>query len=190
MKTIIITIAALLFSATTFAQPTIEPKAEKSIPTAEQIAKQRADRMRQQLLLSDKQYNKVYKLCLEQAEKDVVIMQQKRVEKEQMAAEMKKILNEAQYERFESMQKGPRNFRHARPQGGRKLVGRHGRCDRPGVCKQPNGAPCVTRAEEKKDGARPEYKIDVEKTQSLPRLIDRNRNQNAYNYEEDAADKE
>ncbi|MBE6213977.1 MAG: hypothetical protein E7131_04780 [Rikenellaceae bacterium] len=106
-KSIIITITALLFSVTAFAQQTPEaPKRE--MPTVEQIAKRKAERLRQQLLLGDKQYDKVYKLCLAQAEKDVQRMQQMKAEKEQMAADMKGILNESQYEKFVQMQNPPR----------------------------------------------------------------------------------
>jgi len=78
------------------------------MPTVEQIAKRKAERLRQQLLLGDKQYDKVYKLCLAQAEKDVQRMQQMKAEKEQMAADMKGILNESQYEKFVQMQNPPR----------------------------------------------------------------------------------
>ena len=77
------------------------------MPTAEQIAKREADRMKQQYLLGNDQYDKVYKVCLKKAQKQVARMQEMQKEKEQMNAEMKKILNETQYERYQMHQQRP-----------------------------------------------------------------------------------
>ena len=99
--------AALMVSAATLAQPPQQDRRPdqqpKEMPTVEEMAKMKADRMKQQLLLGNDQYDKVYKLCLEQAGKELERMKQIRAEKEQMAEKMKGILNETQYERFEHM---------------------------------------------------------------------------------------
>lgn len=81
-------------------------EARKS-PTAEQIAKYKAERLRKELLLGNDQYEKVYKSCLKQAREQVKRMEQVEKERKQMLSEMKDILNEAQYERYEKMQKAP-----------------------------------------------------------------------------------
>ena len=50
-------------------------EARKS-PTAEQIAKYKAERLRKELLLGNDQYEKVYKSCLKQAREQVKRMEQ------------------------------------------------------------------------------------------------------------------
>lgn len=208
-KSIIITITALLFSVTAFAQQTPEaPKRE--MPTVEQIAKRKAERLRQQLLLGDKQYDKVYKLCLAQAEKDVQRMQQMKAEKEQMAADMKGILNEAQYEKFVQMQNPPR-FKKFPPR--RDMPQWGGQCDKKGgkacdkaTCdkkckgkKCKNGKKCDKCRKGGDKGAdtrgtagervRPERRVAVELTEGLPAVEDQHRNKHAYHYSEGATDK-
>lgn len=122
-KSIYLSLIALMFSVASFAQQNEQadnqPK-ERKAPTVEEIAKHKADRMRQQLLLGNDQYDKVYKLCLEQAKKEVARREEMKAENEAFAKDMKGILNEAQQERFEQMQKprpnAPRNGQF-RPQG-------------------------------------------------------------------------
>lgn len=200
-KSIIITITALLFSVTAFAQQTPEaPKRE--MPTVEQIAKRKAERLRQQLLLGDKQYDKVYKLCLAQAEKDVQRMQQMKAEKEQMAADMKGILNEAQYEKFVQMQNPPRfkKFppRRDMPQWGDKCDKKGGNaCDKATCGKKcKNGKKCDKQGDKGADTrgtagerVRPERRVAVELTEGLPAVEDQHRNKHAYHYSEGATDK-
>ena len=210
-KSIIITITALLFSVTAFAQQTPEaPKRE--MPTVEQIAKRKAERLRQQLLLGDKQYDKVYKLCLAQAEKDVQRMQQMKAEKEQMAADMKGILNEAQYEKFVQMQNPPRfkKFppRRDMPQWGDKCDKKGGNacdkatcdkatCDKATCDKKcKNGKKCDKQGDKGADTrgtagerVRPERRVAVELTEGLPAVEDQHRNKHAYHYSEGATDK-
>lgn len=116
-KTIIISLVALLFTTTLFAQQTKEQNTpEKRVPTVEEIAKRKADHMREQYLLGKDQYDKVYKLCLKQAKKDEARHKEIMSEREQMAKDMKGILNDAQWERYEKNQKRPamhrQNFRH------------------------------------------------------------------------------
>ena len=107
-KSIYFIVALLLVSVNSFAQQPNTPKAEEpKMPTAEQIAKREADRMKQQYLLGNDQYDKVYKVCLKKAQKQVARMQEMQKEKEQMNAEMKKILNETQYERYQMHQQRP-----------------------------------------------------------------------------------
>ena len=76
----------------------------RQAPTVEQMAKMKADRMKQQLLLGDDQYDKVYKLCLKQSEAQQKRMEQMKKEQEEMSQQMKGILNDAQYERYEQLQ--------------------------------------------------------------------------------------
>jgi hypothetical protein len=97
---------AMMLCVTSYAQQTEgeQPVKKWQAPTAEQMAKVQAERMKQQYLLGNDQYEKVYKLCLKRAEKQIARMQEMKKEKEQMNAEMKKILNETQYERYEQNQ--------------------------------------------------------------------------------------
>ena len=106
-KSIYLSLIALLFSVASFAQDASQneqPK-ERKAPTVEEIAKRRADRLRNELLLGNDQYDKVYKLCLAQAKKDMARREEMKAEKESFAKDMEGILNEAQNERFEQMQK-------------------------------------------------------------------------------------
>ena len=112
-KTIIFSLVSLFLSTSIFAQQAEEQKLpEKQAPTVEQIAKRNADRMREQYLLGKDQYDKVYKLCLKQAKKDEARHKEIKSEREQMAKDMKGILNDAQWERYEKNQKRPAMLRH------------------------------------------------------------------------------
>lgn len=112
-KTIIFSLVTLLFTTTLFAQQTKEQNTpEKRVPTVEEIAKRKADHMREQYLLGKDQYDKVYKLCLKQAKKDEARHKEIMSEREQMAKDMKGILNDAQWERYEKNQKRPAMLRH------------------------------------------------------------------------------
>lgn len=105
-KTFYLSLIALLFSVASFAQESNsnEPE-ERKAPTVEEIAKRRADRLRNELLLGNDQYDKVYKLCLQKAKKDKARREEMKAEKEAFNKDMKGILNEAQGERYEQMQK-------------------------------------------------------------------------------------
>jgi hypothetical protein len=119
-KSIYLSLIALMFSVASFAQEATqsEQPQERKAPTVEEIAKRRADRMRNDLLLGNDQYDKVYKLCLAQAKKDKARQEEIKAEKEAFSKDMKKILNEAQSERYEQMQKprmrGPQHQMHRR----------------------------------------------------------------------------
>ena len=122
-RSIILSLVALMFSAVSFAQeaPQNEQPQERKAPTVEEIAKRRADRMRNELLLGNDQYDKVYKLCLAQAKKDKARQEAVKAEKEAFNKDMKKILNEAQSERYDHMQRPRWNNRRGpqhRPQFG------------------------------------------------------------------------
>ena len=120
-KSIYLSLIALLFSVASFAQETSnEQTNERKAPTVEEIAKRRADRLRNELLLGNDQYDKVYKLCLQKAKKDKARQEEMKAEKEAFNKNMKGILNEAQSERFEQMQK-PR-MRGPQPQMQRRRV--------------------------------------------------------------------
>ena len=116
-KTVIISLVSLFLSTSIFAQQAEEQKLpEKQTPAVEQIAKRNADRMREQYLLGEDQYDKVYKLCLKQAKQNEARHKEIIAEREQMSKDMKGILNDAQWERYEKNQKRPaihrQNFRH------------------------------------------------------------------------------
>lgn len=105
-KSIYLSLIAIIFSVASFAQEANKEQAnERKAPTVEEIAKRRADRLRNELLLGNDQYDKVYKLCLAQAKKDKARQEEMKTEKEAFAKDMEGILNEAQNERFEQMQK-------------------------------------------------------------------------------------
>jgi ribosomal protein S16 len=110
-KSLFILFAALSVSAASAQQVDSKQPTSKQAPTAEQMAKIQADRMRHQLLLGNDQYDKVYKLCLKRAQKQIARMQEIKKEQAQMSADMKKILNEAQYERYEQQRNQPRMMR-------------------------------------------------------------------------------
>lgn len=120
-KSIYLSLIALLFSVASFAQEASNEQAnERKAPTVEEIAKRRADRLRNELLLGNDQYDKVYKLCLQKAKKDKARQEEMQAEREAFNKDMKGILNEAQSERFEQMQK-PR-MRGPQPQMQRRKV--------------------------------------------------------------------
>ena len=116
-KSLFILFAALSVSAASAQQVESKQPTSKQAPTAEQMAKIQADRMRHQLLLGNDQYDKVYKLCLKRAQKQIARMQEIKKEQEQMNADMKKILNEAQYERYEQQRNQPRMMRGGQYRG-------------------------------------------------------------------------
>lgn len=187
-KSMFIAVAAMLFSVSASAQKVEEVKVvNPEMPTVEQIAKHKADRLKQQLLLGQDQYEKVYKLCLAQAEKDMARMKEQKAEKEQMAAEMKGILNDAQYERFEQMQKVPRPQFPQRP-GRRyettcdKVKGE--KCDAPKQCcdkaEKCDEKKCDAPAMKAKEAA-DAPKIKKGGRMRLP-AADRRHNRNAYIY--------
>ena len=120
-KSIYLSFIALFFSVASFAQEASNEQAnERKAPTVEEIAKRRADRLRNELLLGNDQYDKVYKLCLQKAKKDKARQEEMKAEKEAFNKNMKGILNEAQSERYEQMQK-PRMHPN-RPQMQRRRV--------------------------------------------------------------------
>ena len=120
-KSIYLSFIALFFSVASFAQEASnEQTNERKAPTVEEIAKRRADRLRNELLLGNDQYDKVYKLCLQKAKKDKARQEEMKAEKEAFNKNMKGILNEAQSERYEQMQK-PR-MRGPQPQMQRRRV--------------------------------------------------------------------
>ena len=116
-KSLFILFAALSVSAASAQQVDSKQPTSKQAPTAEQMAKIQADRMKHQLLLGNDQYDKVYKLCLKRAQKQIARMQEIKKEQAQMSADMKKILNEAQYERYEQQRNQPRMMRGGQYRG-------------------------------------------------------------------------
>ena len=121
MKKVIYLIAIMLVAAISVsAQAPVRPNAMQK-PSAEQIAKNKAERMRKELVLDNNQYNKVYKLYFKQAKEQARRMEKMEKERKKMEMEMKVILNEVQYKRYIEMKKPRRNNRPApKMQPGRK----------------------------------------------------------------------
>lgn len=111
MKKRIYFIAIMLMATITVSaqEQSNDAKQQGQAPTAEQIAKFKADKMKKELLLGNDQYEKVYKVCLKQAKEQIKRMKQIEAERKQMRDEMKGILNEAQYEHFVKMQQPMRH---------------------------------------------------------------------------------
>ena len=115
-----------------------QPQQPKQAPTVEQMAKMKADRMKQQLLLGDDQYDEVYKLCLKQSEAQQKRMEQMKKEQEEMSQQMKGILNEAQYERYEQLQSARMHRRMPNNNGKPRFgMGRPADLDKDGMAPAP-----------------------------------------------------
>lgn len=123
--------AAILISGVAFAQQDVAQQEQKrEAPTAEQIAQKKVEWMRKEYLLSKEQCEKVYKITLKKTEKQLKRWEQEKKEHESFAEDMKGILNDAQWERFEQQQQR----RHFAPKGrmhkadkfnGRRAARRH-----------------------------------------------------------------
>ncbi|MBR4853738.1 MAG: hypothetical protein IKU88_03320 [Alistipes sp.] len=116
-KLLFILLATLTVSVVSAQQAENKQPEPKKAPNAEQMAKMQADRMKQQYLLGNDQYDKVYKLCLKKAQKQIARMEEMKKEQEQMDADMKKILNETQYERYQMQRNQPRMMRGGHQRG-------------------------------------------------------------------------
>ena len=130
-KNLICILMAVAISATAVAQQAGQspqkraPKQAKEL-SVEDIAKQRADRMRKELLLGNEQYDKVYKLMLKKVEKERRRQAEAKAENEALNKDMAKILNEAQLERYNDNRKPKfrrQMFRGRMPQMGRRPMG-------------------------------------------------------------------
>lgn len=106
MKKYLVMVALTLAIGAAQAQEQPRQGEPKEPPTVEEMARMQADRMKRQLLLGDDQYDRVYKLCLKQAEARQKRMEQMKKEQEEMSQQMKGVLNEMQYERYEQLQSG------------------------------------------------------------------------------------
>lgn len=124
MKKVIYLIAIMLVAAISVsAQAPIRHNAMQK-PSAEQIAKQRAERMRKELALDNNQYNKVYKVYFKQAKEQVKRMEKMQKERNKFEMEMKVILNDVQYKRYLEMKRPARyNKRPAHKMGFNKPDG-------------------------------------------------------------------
>lgn len=124
MKKVIYLIAIMLVAAISVsAQAPIRHNAMQK-PSAEQIAKQRAERMRKELALDNNQYNKVYKVYFKQAKEQAKRMEKLQKERKKFEMEMKVILNDVQYKRYLEMKRPARyNKRPAHKMGFNKPDG-------------------------------------------------------------------
>lgn len=124
MKKVIYLIAIMLVAAISVsAQTPIRHNAMQK-PSAEQIAKQRAERMRKELALDNNQYNKVYKVYFKQAKEQAKRMEKMQKERNKFEMEMKVILNDVQYKRYLEMKRPARyNKRPAHKMGFNKPDG-------------------------------------------------------------------
>lgn len=118
MKKVIYLIAIMLVAAISVsAQTPIRHNAMQK-PSAEQIAKQRAERMRKELALDNNQYNKVYKVYFKQAKEQAKRMEKMQKERKKFEMDMKVILNDVQYKRYLEMKRPARyNKRPAHKMG-------------------------------------------------------------------------
>lgn len=192
-KSIIITLVAVFLSVGCFAQPNAAAQPEgREMPTAEQIAKRKAERLKQQLLLSQEQYDKVYRICLEQAENDIERMKQYKAEREKVSAEMKGILNETQYERYEKMQHAPhhgrfshRNGAPARPEQSADNAKKCDKCEDCKACKECKECKGCPKKENTVSFKSP-TQMNPQRGERMQLPADRRRNQNAYHYTQEA----
>ena len=93
-------------------------------PSAEQIAKNKADRMRKELALDNNQYKKVYKVYFKQAKEQAKRMEKMQKERKKFEMDMKVILNDVQYKRYLEMKRPARyNKRPAHKMGFNKPNG-------------------------------------------------------------------
>ena len=124
MKKVIYLIAIMLVAAISVsAQAPIRHNAMQK-PSVEQIAKQRAERMRKELALDNNQYNKVYKVYFKQAKEQVKRMEKMQKERKKLEMDMKVILNDVQYKRYLEMKRPARyNKRPAHKMGFNKPDG-------------------------------------------------------------------
>ena len=124
MKKVIYLIAIMLVAAISVsAQTPIRHNAMQK-PSAEQIAKQRAERMRKELALDNSQYNKVYKIYFKQAKEQAKRMEKMQKEHKKFEMDMKVILNDVQYKRYLEMKRPARyNKRPAHKMGFNKPDG-------------------------------------------------------------------
>ena len=124
MKKVIYLIAIMLVAAISVsAQTPIRHNAMQK-PSAEQIAKQRAERMRKELALDNRQYNKVYKVYFKQAKEQAKRMEKMQKERKKFEMEMKVILNDVQYKRYLEIKRPARyNKRPAHKMGFNKPDG-------------------------------------------------------------------
>lgn len=124
MKKVIYLIAIMLVAAISVsAQAPIRHNAMQK-PSAEQIAKQRAERMRKELALDNNQYNKVYKVYFKQAKEQAKRMEKMQKERKKLEMDMKVILNDVQYKRYLEMKRPARyNKRPAHKMGFNKPDG-------------------------------------------------------------------
>lgn len=124
MKKVIYLIAIMLVAAISVsAQTPIRHNAMQK-PSAEQIAKQRAERMRKELALDNNQYNKVYKVYFKQAKEQAKRMEKMQKERKKFEMDMKVILNDVQYKRYLEMKRPARyNKRPAHKMGFNKPDG-------------------------------------------------------------------
>lgn len=127
----------LVMGAAAYAQEAPAQGEPKDPPTVEEMAKMKADRMKRQLLLGNDQYDKVYKLCLKQAAAQQKRMEQMKKEQEEMSQQMKGILNEAQYERYEQLQSPRMGRRMPARSNGRFVPGRPAGMEGDGVAPAP-----------------------------------------------------
>ena len=124
MKKVIYLIAIMLVAAISVsAQAPIRHNAMQK-PSAELIAKQRAERMRKELALDNNQYNKVYKVYFKQAKEQAKRMEKMQKERKKFEMDMKVILNDVQYKRYLEMKRPARyNKRPAHKMGFNKPDG-------------------------------------------------------------------
>lgn len=146
--------AAILISGVAFAQQddVVKQEQKREAPTAEQITQKKVEWMRKEYLLSQEQCEQVYKITLKKTEKQMKRWEQEKKESEAFAEDMKGILNDAQWERFEQQQQkrhfAPKDRTHKADRfNGRRTARQHQNKE----CTQEQECPRVKGSAEKKE---------------------------------------
>lgn len=125
----------LLAGTGAFAQNQNKGRMHREMPTAEQMAQRKTDRMKEKLNLNEQQTKQVYEYNLQEVKEMQSMHQQMRAARQAEAEKMKSILTPEQYEQWKQAQ-GP----ECRPRGREARKG-HG-CKQGTDCNKPCGKEC------------------------------------------------
>ena len=121
---LLLAVAALMVGSVAFAQQGEgrargEGRERGERPTVEQIAKCKSDRMKKELSLNEQQYTKVYKLYLKQAKRQAKMWRKGFEQQRAFKADVKLILTEEQFAKYEQGEKARREQWQRRGKGKR-----------------------------------------------------------------------
>lgn len=131
MKKNIFAVAAafcLMLGTGAFAQNGKQQGERRPMPTAEQMAQRKTDRMKEKLNLTDAQVEQVYVYNLEQIKQMESLRERMRADRQAEAEKMKSILTPEQYAQWQQMQ-GERGSRKPGARNGAgKADAKNGKC--------------------------------------------------------------